>query len=159
MESLDSKQLGTLQVNKVKGGKYRGSSYDDDNPQKKKIKLSAGEYITRVYGRAGSRIDQICFETSEGDVYEFGSAGGGVEFDAGIPPGYAVGALTGGTNGHLHNFTVWFGKINKAGQGLPMVQYYTLENRFPNDFTCGGTHGDTEEFSDEGTLKNCFWHN
>ena len=141
---------------KVKGGKYRGSSYETDNPQKAKIKLSAGEYITRVYGRAGIRIDQICFETSEGDVYEFGYADGGDEFDAGIPPGYAVGALTGGTNGHLHNLTVWFGKINKAGQGLPMVQYYTLENRFPNDFTCGGTHGDTEEFSDEGTLNNCF---
>ena len=131
---------------KVLGGKYCGSSYNDYNPKKSTIQLSADEYITEVYGRTTGWIQQICFKTSEGHRYEFGNATRGDDFNAEIPSGHAVGALTGGTNGHLHNLTVWYGKINRTGQGLPMVQYYTLKNRFPKEFTCGKTYGDTKKF-------------
>ena len=30
-----------------------------------------------------------------------------------------------------------------------MVQYYTLKNRFPKEFTCGKTYGDTKKFCDK----------
>ena len=134
---------------KVKGGKYRGSSYHGYGSKKSKIHLFVGEYITEVYGRVSDWIRQICFKTSAGRLYEFGNANSGDHFDIPIPPKHAVGALTGGINGHLHNLTVWYGKINRPGHGLSMVNYYTVENRFPKDIICGQTRPDTENFSDK----------
>ena len=134
---------------KVKGGKHCGNLHHDKKSKKHLILLSVGEYITEVYGKVADRIKQICFKTSEGRLYEFGDANTIDEFDFQIPPGHAVGAFTGGIGGHLHNLTVWYGKINRPSQGYPMVKYYTLENRFPKSLTCGKINTDTKDFSDK----------
>ena len=134
--------------------KHVGHSFVKGECQKKTIKLAVGEYITRVWGRSGSRIDQLNFETSDGDTYEFGGDGGN-EFDFEIPAGCALGAFSGGHNGHLHNLTAHFGRIDSGVQGPSQMYYYTMENRFPHESFVGGTHDDTEPFGDyESTLNS-----
>jgi len=135
----------------IEGDKHRGSEYDGwlKDGDSAKVKLKVGEYITKVYGRAGGHIDRLCFETSTGDQYEFGGTGG-EPFDCEIPEGHALGALTGGHNGHLHNVQAWYGQVNSLVQNQGLVYYMPSDNRWPNELLVGQIHGDTTEFKDEG---------
>lgn len=134
----------------IQGKKHRGSEYDGwiSDGEKKKITLGYGEYITRVYGRAGAIIDRLCFELNTGAIYEFGGDGGS-DFDLGIPEGHALGCLTGGHNGHLHYVQGWYGRIEPTVQSQPLIYFLPSENRWPNQIQHGNVHGDTTSFRDD----------
>lgn len=133
----------------VNGAKHRGHEYSSSwYSEKKSITLKNGEYIRRVYGRSGAYIDQIGFELSTGEVFEFGGSGG-EPFEVEIPEGHAVGCITGGTNGHLHNLQVWHGPISDLQQTPGACFYLPIEHRFPFSTFIGATHDDTTPFADE----------
>ena len=101
------KHIWSLNGQKLEADRHRGSSYDDvfGGCDKRNIKLTKGQYITRVYGRSGDYLDQIWFELSTGEIIELGGEGGD-PFDLEIPAGSAVGCITGGIGGHLHKLLI-----------------------------------------------------
>eukprot|EP00343_Euplotes_focardii_P006693 CAMPEP_0205821406 /NCGR_PEP_ID=MMETSP0206-20130828/7467_1 /ASSEMBLY_ACC=CAM_ASM_000279 /TAXON_ID=36767 /ORGANISM="Euplotes focardii, Strain TN1" /LENGTH=671 /DNA_ID=CAMNT_0053116863 /DNA_START=17 /DNA_END=2032 /DNA_ORIENTATION=+ len=133
----------------VEGEKHRGSSYDGwlRDGDKGSFSLKYGQYITRVYGKVANTIKRLCFETNEGETYEYGGDEG-EDFDMNIPEGHALGALTGGVNGHLHNLQAWYGKIHTASQSQAQVYYIPSDDRWPHEAFNGNSHDDTTEFSD-----------
>jgi hypothetical protein len=141
----------SVNENEVIGDKHRGSKYKGifKKSTKQTFSLKYGEYITRVYGRNGAVIDKLCFETSNGEIYEFGGDGGESEFNCEIPEGYALGALTGGYGGHLHNVQAWYGKINSTVQSQGVTYIIAAENRWPHEAIICGEHPDSVEFRDE----------
>ena len=135
---------------KIKGKKHRGDSYDEvfSNCTSKNIKLKPSSYIIKVSGKYGDYIDQISFELNTGEVYEFGGEEG-EPFEVALPSGFAVGCITGGIGGHLHNIQVWYGPKNDIQENPAACFYIPIENRFPYSSSIGGTHGDTTSFSDD----------
>lgn len=139
----------------IYGGKHCGAEYDSwlCDGQKKKIPLKSGEFITRVYGRADTLVDRLCFELNTGTIYEFGGDGGN-DFDLGIPQGHALGCLYGGYGGHLHYVQGMHGKVQTVAQVQPVIYYLPAENRWPTEIMVGKTHGDTSVFYDYGVKFN-----
>lgn len=135
----------------VEGEKHRGSEYDGwvSDGDKASFSLKYGQYITRVFGKVDAQILRLGFELNTGEIHEYGGDDG-EDFDVGIPPGHALGALTGGKNGHLHNIQAWYGKIHTASQSQGSVYYTPSDNRWPDEAFHGNSHGDTTEFRDEG---------
>ena len=133
----------------VEGKKHRGSEYDGwlRDGDKESFTLKYGQYITRVYGKVSNNIKRIGFELSTGETHEYGGDEGD-DFDVGVPEGCAVGALTGGVNGHLHNIQAWYGRIHAASQSQAAVYYIPSDNRWPHEAFHGNTHDDTVDFSD-----------
>lgn len=139
----------------IEGDKHRGDEYEGifKDGDKTKITFKYGEYITRVYGRNGDVIDKLVLELNTGRIYEFGGEGGD-PFDCEIPPGYAVGCLTGGHNGHLHYIQAWYGLMNPATQSQTTFFYYPMPARFPQEANHGPTHQDTVQFMDQIDINN-----
>ena len=144
------KHIWTVDGQKIEADKHRGSSYDDvfGSWDKKNIKLGKGQYITKVYGRSGDYLDQICFELNTGEVIELGGEGG-EPFEVALPEGSAVGCITGGIGGHLHNIQVWYGPKNDIQENPAACFYLPIDNRFPHSKSVGKTHGDTTAFHDD----------
>ena len=145
----------TVNEEEVEGEKHRGSEYDGwlFDGDKESFSLKYGQYVTKVYGKVSNNIKKLCFELNTGETYEYGGDEGD-DFDLGIPQGNALGALTGGKNGHLHNVQAWYGKIHSASQSQAAVYYIPADERFPHEAFVGNTHGDTTEFSDAGVDFN-----
>ena len=137
----------------VIGGKHRGSEYDSAwSAEKKCIHFDNNQYITRVYGRCNGHFRQLGLELNTGEVFEFGGSDGD-PFEVELPEGSAVGCITGGKNGHLHNIQVWYGPKNDFNN-LPAACFYLpIENRFPFSSNVGGTHGDTTHFADNVNIN------
>lgn len=57
------------------GSTITGTRYGGDGGDRHEIKLDQGDYIVRVEGRAGDKIDQVKFLTARGA--QFGPYGGG----------------------------------------------------------------------------------
>jgi len=76
----------------------------------RKIKLDYDEFVTVVFGSAGSIMDGLGFETNKGQKIYVGG-GRGSEFKMKAPAGKKVIAIAGGTNGHLHNVYAIYANI------------------------------------------------
>lgn len=69
--------------------------------------LDPDDYIVEVTGNAGNLVDRICFKTHKGKTVSWGGPDGH-QFNISVPPGMRVVGFAGGTNGHLHNFGVYY---------------------------------------------------
>ncbi|WP_437973996.1 jacalin-like lectin [Sorangium sp. So ce295] len=59
------------------GSRVTGESHGTGGGSLQSFTLEPGEYITRIDGRAGSRVDQLKFRTSKGRVHgPYGGSGG-----------------------------------------------------------------------------------
>ncbi|POZ59936.1 jacalin-like lectin [Chromobacterium alticapitis] len=59
------------------GDQVTGSKHGGDGGELTSIVLAGNEYIVRVDGRSGSRVDQLSFTTNLGNVYgPYGGSGG-----------------------------------------------------------------------------------
>jgi len=134
----------------IEGEKHIGSEFFGwlSNGDKSSFKLKRGQYITKVYGKVDRQVKKLGFGLNTGEIYEYGGEEG-KDFDLCIPPGHAVGALTGGKNGHLHNIQAWHGKIYAAPKKIPKVYYFPNAERWPNESFIGNTHSDTTKFRDK----------
>jgi len=86
------------------GGTFTGVKHGGGGGSLKTITLAAGEYITRVDGRSGSRIDQLTFTTNLGNKYGPYGGDGGSAFSL---TNLKVGGFLGRSGSRLDAFAVF----------------------------------------------------
>ncbi len=89
---------------KPRGGTFTGAKHGGDGGSLSTITLKSDEYITRIDGRAGIRIDQLTFTTNLGNKYGPYGGGGGSEFSL---TNLKVGGFLGRSASRLDAFAVF----------------------------------------------------
>jgi hypothetical protein len=74
----------------------------DEHLHVETLNLAIDEYIVYITARVGSILDNICLHSNFSNKIEAGGQGGEV-YQVPFPPGQALGFITGGKNGDIHN--------------------------------------------------------
>lgn len=77
------------------------------------LQLLAGQFVTKVWGRSGSRVDQVNFQITDGRTVGGGGSGGGA-FSWAPPDGNFVMGFQGRSGSELDCIQVWYAHFNPA---------------------------------------------
>jgi hypothetical protein len=86
---------------------HHGSDRHNPSNATGELILDRDDYIVEVNGNAGNLIDRVYLRTHKGKTVSWGGSDG-AHFDLNVPAGKRVVGFSGGSNGHLHNFGVYF---------------------------------------------------
>jgi hypothetical protein len=103
--------VGLRVVYEINGARVEIEHYGSDrhNPGNAtgELVLDSDDYIVEVSGNTGNLIDRVFLRTHKGKTVSWGGSDG-AHFDLNVPAGKRVVGFAGGSNGHLHNFGVYF---------------------------------------------------